>query len=406
MAKSKSTHFPSLVRDFDFMQLGGSKMWVLADFVGARRSMNAAKGIDARRNILKQFCMDNLERAQQGYELVVLQKDPGASKGAVAEDVEKRMYEVLTDVVVKYSDTIDEKADTAVAFSAQKVERRLEAAAKEAVRAAAESRAPILIRTPDKKVKTVKGILQPEFKRLCELASARIPIMMVGPAGCGKTYLGAKIAEALGYEFGDVSCSEGMSESVFNGSMLPTGKGGAFEHWPSTFMKAYEKGWVFLLDEIDAGDANLFTYMNKAIANRSYTVDKRYENPVVKKHNNFCLIAAANTYGNGADAMYVGRNQLDAATIDRFKVGMVTMDYSRDVEASIANDKAGTEGEALCEWAWGIREKIRMLKLRRIMSTRTIENLSTMTAMYNWTRADWESSFFTGWTEAERKLVA
>jgi phosphate starvation-inducible protein PhoH len=142
--------------------------------------------------------MDNLERAQQGYEIVVLQKDPGASKGDVSAETEKHMYEVLTDVIVKHNDEIVERADVAVENSAVKVERRLEAAAKEAVRAAAESRAPILVRTPDKKVKTVKGILQPEFKRLVELASARIPIMMVGPAGCGKTYLAGKIAEALG----------------------------------------------------------------------------------------------------------------------------------------------------------------------------------------------------------------
>jgi hypothetical protein len=104
--------------------------------------------------------------------------------------------------------------------------------------------------------------------------------------------------------------------------------------------------------------------------------------------------------------MYVGRNQLDAATIDRFKIGMVTMDYSRDVEAHIATEKCQAKGEELCQWAWLIREKIRAQKIRRIMSTRTIENLSTMTAMYEWGVEQWNAAYFTGWTEAERKLVA
>jgi hypothetical protein len=171
-------------------------------------------------------------------------------------------------------------------------------------------------------------------------------------------------------------------------------------------MIRYEKGGLMLLDELDAADANATTYMNKAIANNSYTVEQRYLKPVCKKHSGFVLIAACNTFGNGADAMYVGRNQLDAATVDRFKIGMVTMDYSRDVESSIATGKCGQDGEALCEWAWGIREKIRSAKLRRIMSTRTIENLATMTAMYKWAKAEWEAAYFTGWTEAERKLVA
>ena len=37
-------------------------------------------------------------------------------------------------------------------------------------------------------------------------------------------------------------------------------------------------------------------------------------------HENFRFIGTANTYGNGADRMYVGRNQLDSATLDRFIV--------------------------------------------------------------------------------------
>lgn len=401
----KGTRLPALIRDLDFTQLHNSQMWVLSDFVGARRAMTAAKGAEERRNILKQFCLDNPERAQKGYEIVILQKDPTTTGTAVAADVEKRMYEVLTDVVVKHKDELDDKAEQAVNAKAQHVEKRLEAAAKEAVRIAAEGRAPIVIKE-QQKLRVVKGVLQPEFKRMVELASARIPIMVVGPAGCGKTYLAGRIAEALGLECSDMSCSEGMSEAVFNGNLLPIGKNGEFVHVPSPFMERYETGGIMLLDEIDAGDANLFTYMNKAVANESYTAIQRFKKPVVKKHEDFVLMAAANTFGNGADAMYVGRNQLDAATLDRFKVGMITMDYSRDVEAHIAAQRAQKAGEELCEWAWAIRDKIRALRMRRIMSTRVIKDLATMTGMYKWTKDNWNAAYFTGWTEAERKLVA
>src|SRR5262249_32804499 len=148
---------------------------------------------------------------------------------------------------------------------------------------AAEKKAPLVIKEAGK-TRKVKGVLPPEFKRMVELASARIPIMLVGPAGCGKTYLCEKLGEALGMEFSDQSCSEGMSESVFNGLLLPIGKGGAFDHVPSPFLTRYETGGVMLLDEIDAGDPNLFTYINKAIANSSYTVPQRWTKSVVKKH--------------------------------------------------------------------------------------------------------------------------
>ncbi len=397
MSTRKGSNLPARIRDLDFGKLHNSQMWVLADFVGARRAMTAAKGVEEKRNILKQYCLDNEQRAQQGYDIVVLQKDV-APQGAVNEDVEKRMYEVLTDVIVKHKDSIDEKAKDALSRNAEAIEKRLEAHAKEALRIAAEGRAPIVIKE-GAKVRKVSGTLQPEFKRICELASARIPIMLVGPAGCGKTYLGEKVAEALGLDFGDISCSEGMSESVFTGKLLPIGAGGKFEHVPSTFMTRYEEGGVMLLDEIDASDANLLTSMNKAIANESYTADQRYKKPVIKKHKDFVIMAAANTYGNGADAMYVGRNQMDAATLDRFKVGLITMDYSRDVEASLAGDE-------LCQWAWTIRDKVRAARLKRVMSTRVIKDLATMTKMYGWGLQQWADAYFTGWSDAERKLVA
>ena len=52
-----------------------------------------------------------------------------------------------------------------------------------------------------------------------------------------------------------------------------------------------------------------------------------------KKHKDFCLIAGMNTYGMGANRVYVGRNQLDGATLDRFVV--IDWDYDEGFEASI-----------------------------------------------------------------------
>jgi hypothetical protein len=389
---------PVRIDRLDFKKLQNFQVRTLADWMGVRRQLDNMASSAERRAFLRDRCLENLERAQKGYETIVLQKDVGVTTtGAVPEAMEKRMYEVLTDVIVKHRETLGETAFRVVGEAAEAMKKTLEVYAKEQVREAAEKRAPVVIKDGSK-TRKVKGVLPPEFQRIVELASAGIPIMMVGPAGCGKTFLGQKVAEALDLDYSDQSCSEGMSESVFNGQLLPIGNGGSFQHCPSPFMERYEKGGVFLLDEMDAGDPNLFTYINKAIANESYTVAARYKNPVVKKHDKFRLIAAANTFGNGADAMYVGRNQLDAATLDRFKVGLVTMDYSHDVESSLAPAD-------LCSWAWTVRGKIGEFKLRRIMSTRVIKDLATMTRLYKWEQSDWEASYFKGWTEAERKMI-
>ncbi len=56
----------------------------------------------------------------------------------------------------------------------------------------------------------------------------------------------------------------------------------------------------------------------------------------MKRHDDFRLIIAANTYGNGADRLYVGANQLDASTLDRFV--FLDFKYDEKLEAKIAGN--------------------------------------------------------------------
>lgn len=243
-----------------------------------------------------------------------------------------------------------------------------------------------------------EGIVPKEYKRLIQLASQRVNILMVGPAGCGKSYLAAKIAKDLGLSFASVSCSAGMSESQLAGWLLPTGDGGRFEYHPSPFIQAYENGGVFLLDELDAADPNTLTFINSALANGGFHVPQRLGNPFVKRHPDFVCIAAANTYGNGADMVYCGRNQLDGATLDRFKAGTVTMNYDARVEEALVDSR-------VLAWGRRIRNNINRLGLRRIMSTRVMIELSKMAKAYDWGEAEWEQSYFADWSEDEKRQV-
>lgn len=396
MSFSKKGRLPSDIKQLDFSKLQNFQLHALADWMGVLRAMRRQNTALARQQFVKEACGNNPDKAQEGYEIVVLGKVKTAP-GAVAPDVEKRAFEIVTEAIQSHRDAMGEDAFKAVSGAVDAITGNLKKMVKEAINDAAEKVAPVVIKQGTKR-RQVKGVFPPEFKRMIELAAARIPVLLVGPAGCGKTYLCEKLGEALDLPVSDQSCSEGMSESVFNGLLLPIGKGGNFDHVPSPFMVRYEKGGVMLLDEMDAGDPNLFTYINKAIANTSYTVAQRWKNPVVKKHEDFVLVAAANTFGHGADAMYVGRNQLDAATLDRFKVGLITMDYSKEVEQSLAP-------QDLCEWAWKIRAEIRRNKLRRVMSTRVIRDLATMTERTGWKQPEWEQVYFSDWSEADKRSV-
>lgn len=387
--KMAADHF----RDQDYSKLSNNKFWCLMGYMGL--GINFGSRSPEAEKTLKEVLVANPAKAFIGYEVIVLNRQPKNISAEATAEVSKlaALQAFMNDAHKK----MEEAHPVYVQQFVEQATAQLKDAAQKAIIEAATHYRPLQIKEREE-TRVVQGVLPPEFNTMIQLASARIPILLVGPAGCGKTYLCEKLAEALGMTFADQSCSEGMSESVFNGLLLPLGKGGEFQHVPTPFMNMYENGGVMLLDEIDAGDPNLYTYINKAIANQSYSVAQRYKNPNVKKHDDFVLVCAANTFGNGADAMYVGRNQLDAATLDRFKVGMITMDYNKEVELSLAPRE-------LCEWAWGIRHAIQAKKLRRIMSTRTIKDMAVMQRMYGWQTAQWEEAYFSGWSVSEKTAL-
>ena len=226
-----------------------------------------------------------------------------------------------------------------------------------------------LIKLPDKKrVHQIKDVvLPPEFDRMVRLANLRQNQLMVGPSGSGKTFLADKVAKALKLKFAAISCSVGMSESQIMGYLLPTAKGGQFEYVQTPFIDRFENGGLFLFDEIDAADANTLIVINAAMANGVLHVPQRHKNPVVKKHPDCVIMAAANTYGHGGDRMFVGRGQLDAATLDRFRAGVIYLDYNKDVERSLSSPE-------ICEWGWAVREIISRNGYRRILSTRLLKD--------------------------------
>jgi cobaltochelatase CobS len=159
------------------------------------------------------------------------------------------------------------------------------------------------------------------------LASSGVGLLMIGPAGTGKGFLAKQIATARDLAFASIPLTDGASVSWLLGRHTPQG----FVETP--FLRAFRDGGAFLFDELDAGDPNMLIVVNDALANG------RLDNPLtgeeIERHDDFLPMAAANTYGTGADADYTGRNRLDGATLDRWRMGRVKMDYDRDLERAI-----------------------------------------------------------------------
>ncbi len=248
---------------------------------------------------------------------------------------------------------------------------------------------------------TVEGAVHKEFSRVLRRVNLRIPVMLIGPAGCGKSYLAEQISKVLlrkdgtvGLPFAFTTITAGMSEGVLTGRLLPTGKNGTFEYHQPEFVNAYENGGVFLLDEMDAGDPNVLLTLNTALAGERLALPNRLHQPYAIKHPDFVPIAAVNTFGTGADRMYVGRNQMDEAFLDRWRAGQIELDYEPAVDIAMCPD------EELRKRLLGYRQKIRDSKLRRILSSRFIRDAYTLYSNGE-PLAEIEQSLFAGWSKDE-----
>lgn len=269
----------------------------------------------------------------------------------------------------------------------------------EATEQAKKSVAPSIIREtilPNNVVTQIKEHTHPLFSKVMKLVNAGIHVLLIGPAGCGKSYLTEQVARASNLTYGVIHGTAGASESHLQGWLMPIEAGGAFSYVPAEFVSLWEKGnSLFCTDELDAFDPNMLITLNGALASGILHIPQRFKEPHVKKGDRAFIIATANTFGTGADILYAGRNQLDAATLDRFYP--IVMDYDRELEKQFVS---GT----ILEWAWRMREKVATLKLRRVISTRTIIKATTATKL----GIDWNEvkrDLLTGWTRDELAKV-
>lgn len=181
--------------------------------------------------------------------------------------------------------------------------------------------------------------------------SQGLNVYLVGPAGSGKTTMADQIAKALNKSFY-------FTGAVDTKYALIGFRDAHGNYHRTPFREAFEHGGVFLFDEVDASSASAILSFNAALANGHMD----FPDGIVTRHPDFVAIAAANTFGNGADRVYVGRNQLDGATLDRFVT--LEMDYDPKLEKALAGND---------DWVSQVqktRKAVRDLSLRYVISPR------------------------------------
>ena len=200
---------------------------------------------------------------------------------------------------------------------------------------------------------TSGGYYHEKFEQILTQVQLDEPIMLIGPAGSGKNVCISQVAEALGQHM--YYTNNASNEFKLTGFIDAGGN-----YRDTEFYKAFKNGGIFFLDEIDNSDPSALIVINSALAN-GYMA---FPHETIDRHPDFRIIAAANTWGKGADLEYVGRNALDAATLDRFD--NIFFDYDTKLEQALY------PSDEVLEFMWAFRNAVYQSRIPHIISTRGI----------------------------------
>lgn len=212
---------------------------------------------------------------------------------------------------------------------------------------------------------TVDGVVCKDFEIYCNVVEAGKPLYFYGPAGCGKSYTARQIATSLGYDYYETS------QAMFAHELKGYGDAKG-EFVETAFYRAFSKGGVFFLDEVDASAPEALVVLNNAIAN------KRFDFPVIgniEAHPDFRVIAAGNTRMTGATLQYTARQMQDTSFKNRFLFELVS--YDRDLFLAICDGD-----EEIVNFGADLRKAARETGISQLFSYRQGDDLAHLQTAY------------------------
>lgn len=302
---------------------------------------------------------------------IKVEKDSATSdvkidKAKVQKIVDRMVTQVANKSVKNIKDsvkndvkTITDEAETQIALAKKRVVNELTAEFGEIPKRI------ITIEKEGKKPKKIKEITHERFADIVTMITADVPVFLRGEAGCGKNHMVKQIAEALELDF--YFSNAITNEYKVTGFVDANGK-----FHTTQFFDAFTKGGLFFFDEIDASIPEVLVLLNAAIENKYFN----FPHGKFDAHPEFKIIAAGNTFGSGANQTYVGRYQLDGASLDRFAVVDVT--YDEQVENIIANGD-----KELVEAIHALRKITNDAGIKMILSYRAINQITKLHTVKN-----------------------
>lgn len=163
-------------------------------------------------------------------------------------------------------------------------------------------------------------------------------VLLVGPSGCGKSRLIRILAKHEGAKLERVNLNGGVTDASLVGEkgLQVTGEGTQTFFQYGILPSAMKEGAWLLLDELDFCQPEYLAVLQAVFeGNKTPLVIMDNGGERIVPHDNFRIIATANTLGRGDMGGYHGTNALNIATLDRWSI--VTMDYTNK-EARVLKD--------------------------------------------------------------------
>ena len=213
------------------------------------------------------------------------------------------------------------------------------------------------------------------------------PTYITGPTGNGKSTMVEQVCASNKKPLIRVNLNTMTDEDQLIGSK--TLVDGNVEIVEGPVLIAMRTGATLLLDELDAGGANVLLCLQSVLEGKPFYF--KLKNEVIKPAPGFNIFATANTKGKGSDdGRYIGTNILNEAFLERFAVTFNQEYPSASVERKIVINlmeeyKCVDEvfAETLVKWADGIRRTFEDGGVDELITTRRLTHVVRAFAIFN-----------------------
>jgi MoxR-like ATPase len=207
--------------------------------------------------------------------------------------------------------------------------------------------------------------LKPDwYDTLVVLVERGSTVLLIGPAGCGKTQAVENVFKERDQRLEIVSCTprttandlEGATDLVYEEGQQVT------SFTPASPAIASEKGYGLLLDEADAAPSEAMYSMYRLLDKKPMHIVRKGFEGEIPLHTDFRVIGTQNTEGRGDDrGLYHGRAYQDEAFLDRWNA-VIRVDYpTLEQEVLILRKRtaiSGADAEMIVKAAQAMRNSL------------------------------------------------